>query len=316
MLPVIFFLGVFLGGNILANYAFDRLIFSKKVNNQRDRQFEVYKADTRLLVLGDSHAMRAVNPEMIDNSFNYATSATTVVEWYYMMDKLLQDPQVQLDVVLVELDLHIFNSAIHRLAGMQDPSYWCKYIDYYDLGKSDGRVVPFLLHRARGEVVYLGGLGDTEELLQFKADGYQTELVKGFVPSDNQEKRNIQHWARSQARAQLYGEQAVDPLILDYMVRLLALCQAHGVQVVLVSFPVSTYYWQAAAEYVDAEVYFEQVFARLDSEGLQPLWLDYHDLLVERQSQLFRDPDHLAEQGANEFSTILADELQQRQLLP
>ena len=299
--------------NAIINQLYTQAVLSKLLIFKREEQFQEVKDDVSILFLGDSHSESGLWPRYIPDSFNLSNSAENFIQTYYKIAYYLEKEQLDIALVTLPLDIHEFSS--HRADKFTSPYYWKKYVNYYELGNKKGEIFKYLQQRLVGELRIFNGLDFTVEFLVEGA--FMGEIEQGFFMRklDLSEYSNISGYAASRARYHLEDADYLDPLLLEYFLRMLELLKDHDVNVVLIRFPVTEEYLDGVSEYVSIEGFYEELEEILGENGFDYPILDYHDLYY-GQYHLFNDPDHLNVTGAELFSLIVRDDLLELDLLP
>ena len=101
----------------LINYSYIKLIQDKKIiwridviYNEYINNLEDKKID--FAFFGDSHAQRGVNPNFINNSFNFAKGGESYVETYYKLKKIIEQDKIKINNIILEIDPHSFSDKI------------------------------------------------------------------------------------------------------------------------------------------------------------------------------------------------------------
>jgi hypothetical protein len=310
--------GVFVGGlaavSLLVSVVFERMVVSQTIVARQDRQWESVERPTRVLVCGDSHAWRAVDPRAFvgeDVCFNYASGGESYFQTYYKLKAVLdrEEARHRPAVVLLPLEPHCFST--YREQYPINHAYWKRYLDYLDLGQ-----------RSR-EMARRGGQMVLSRLASYASSGSQfralltnairgrpgVRLTRGYsldwknlsrVPAEV-----VRQQARGRTRHQFAGRHHRDPLLIRYFEDCVEVCREHGCIPVLVAYPVTREYADARAALLDP-AWSEAVEALLARHRSEPLHrLDAQDWFYGRR-ELFYDVDHLNSDGAQTFTKLLA----------
>jgi hypothetical protein len=105
------------------------------------------------------------------------------------------------------------------------------------------------------------------------------------------------------------GENTAEPELVQTLADILTYGRAHGIQIVLVRFPLSTLYLEGLTSYNFAP--YEQALENHPPDAL----LDFSREYVSDQL-VFRDISHLNAEGAQRFTSVLLQALQQALMLP
>jgi hypothetical protein len=308
-------LGLFLAGffvvldPVLCRY-FDRVALRDSLLRRADRQFAAVDS-LEVLVLGDSHPQKAVDPRHLEGAFNFATSGESYLQTYWKASELLRGNPLGVEVVLLPVDMHSFSS--FRTERIVAPLYWRRYIGP---GELFGRLGPkaALLRTVDCWIAPYKGRLDLSELSLDMLLGRRGErpLVRGYrpAPADSMPdtERGVRRMARERCRLHFGGDNPLDRRLLKAFRDVVRLCREEGVEVVLVSYPVSREYLEVAQRSVSRG----ELAGAVDSvlAGCGPVrWLDYTGLFRGRR-EYFSDTDHLSVSGAEALTGRLGADLE------
>jgi hypothetical protein len=294
----------------LANQVHIRLVLSHSLQFQMDEQFDLKKNSVSILVAGDSHPQRDIDPEFLPGSFVVATSGENITQTYYRLRYYLEREQLNIKLVILPLDLHSFSD--FRADRFQHIEYWKKYIDYRELGILKGEPLEFLNYRLRGEFTYINGVQDLIDFAENQNDGENSnKLIDGYLPQSGKTLTESPDGEVLEERLQRHflNRQVLYPESVDYLLRIIELLRNHDVQLALVRFPVPEIYYNGAKDYIDVDAYYARIDQILLANGYTMPVLDYHDLFS-RHMEYFYDIDHLNTAGAVEFTKILFKDLE------
>jgi hypothetical protein len=308
----------------LLNWGLGRIYVHKQMERLRavqiERQFDQHQRTVETLAVGDSHMATGFDPRFFKDSFNFALHGETYVYNYYKLRHIL-DRNPRIRTVLLPLDFHSFSS--WRADRSLRDFYWIRYANYLELGWLSREPLEYLGKYVRGR--FFPYLGEYEELLAGPGRDAETrrpprpEIVQGYVVKTGTVVRNRERQALLRIRLHFSGRRTFDDVVALYFRKILELCAARDKTLVLVRFPVSEPYYRLAARRVaKAEV------IRRAEEMIKPYRnvrvLDFQQLFFDRDRELFDDPDHLNQAGAEiltlEIKRILTDRTDRDRELP
>src|SRR3989344_6772273 len=85
------------------NFLYTHYINSSRAIYRTELEFRQYKENIKILFLGDSHPAYAFNPDAINNSFNYATTAENYARVYFKLRKILNEEN-SIDIIVLPLE--------------------------------------------------------------------------------------------------------------------------------------------------------------------------------------------------------------------
>lgn len=277
----------------------------------KERQSYAGSVDT--IFSGASHGLCGFRPSVYDeamdtSSYNLSGSLLTMQGRYTLIQQELSRNPVE--TVILEVSYNALSRTdtthfegdyymIGRIDRLSDRLKWIgssfsydEYFDLYATALKDGR--PYLIHRMKGLLV---GAGEQED---WNPD-------RGFLPSDPKDLTLSQEAYRQEYHTVPMSTE-INQENLEYLNRILALCQQKGARVILVTLPLS----QLALNRYDNLETVRLQYAQLAQENGCLFW-DFN-LYKERTALLsdtdcFRDINHMSTKGAGAFTRLLADTL-------
>ncbi len=301
--------------NPLLGLYFDKIVMKDSLLRRADEQFSDLDI-LDVLVLGDSRSMVAVDPDLIPMSFNFSTNGESYLQTYYKVSTILDRNELGVEVIVIPLDLHSFSS--FRTERINDPLYWRRYIDFLDLSRRLGLLKSLDVLVDSWFFPYSGYLMPTGVNFEFLI-GNRTmqDLNLGFRPLQQHfgslpgEERNSV--ARSMVRRQLEGNDPLDERLLLCFGDIVDLCSKTGVEVVVVSYPITEEYLSIAESTVTRQDIILASAGVLEEYGNVHL-LDY-SRLFSGATEYFSDSNHLNEEGARLLTLRLAEDLDELSLI-
>jgi hypothetical protein len=277
---------------------------------KHDRVFLRNLETMKIGLLGNSHTFLSLHASIIPDSLNFGSLGEGYMVTYYKLKRILDREPDAFAVVILQVDLHSFSGGEFH----QGKNYrWAQFIDYYDLASFSGDYIQhgreWIQYR---EFPYAGSAKDLAHAVSGpqgqEPDVGDTPLLRDFSTVEDPERK-----AWSRAANHFKGQNWYDDRVAHYFGRILDLCEAHNIHVVLVEFPVTEEYLAQAQTFLPLEEWRARVAAAIEGRpGITHLRL--RDLYF-GQNQLFGDPDHLNAEGGVLFSTHVRDEMAQRGLL-
>lgn len=246
----------------------------------------------KLLIAGDSHSKRGINPKILGNAVNVSQQGEPYYITFWKLKKMFKDNKI---------DTLILSFAPHNIAEFND----LKLSNERWSGEMFKRIYP---------------LQEFNELSDIDIDyvEYYKVLLKetGFYPKRNHinyrgeyfnsKKTNLLA-PKESVEKQFYdsGEQlGISTVSLQYLDSILFLCKTYKVKLILVSSPVhSSYFYLIPKPILDKYKTLKKAFAkRNEVKVIDKTNLFYPD-------SLYFDVHHLNELGATRFSIELKEEL-------
>lgn len=293
---------IFLGLLLVSNY----LISSFLINHDAARiaQIEARNAILRepritTLIMGDSQALRGVNPHKFNTAYNYAAMGENGILTYYKLNDLLKQRHDIRDLILV-VNLHSFSD--YRGDFFSKIYVWRDVVNFVELSiaKRDPVIMFNLLksyffayeHMARG-AFQSSSISKQAKPILLKADYY-----KGFAPMTFDRFNDV----TDRTERYFNGKTIYDPVLIKYHQKIFDLCKKHSITVHLVRMPISKEFYNKSLQYLDDQQYLSII------HGFQYDNLRFYDLidLYAHDRNLFFDDLHLNHFGANQVSNKLS----------
>ncbi len=310
---LLLFLAVLLTINYALDRAFKAFSVHNYINKMMDDQFAVYDDTLKYLALGNSH--NCINTHILEKSFNYGSPSENFIQSYYKLKYILEKSGKKPEYVILQAD----NSSFGPKASdrYEYNSYWIKYIDYVELAKiKNNRDV--LLKWPEGKFFsYVGNYKDIQLSILYRIKFKTFEMYRGYRPhrdyhnfADEADRQKV---AWDKANLVLSKEGYFDPSIRVYFEKILQLCQAHGVNVILVRVPMTKEYYEEETKIIPVDKLWDEVDSIISRYPVYKGIFDYHGLYFDHPEYFF-DPDHLNVKGADLFTAQFAKDLGQIQL--
>jgi len=287
------------------NLLFRQSILSRTILERTDKQFEEYKKEIKILFIGDSHTKDNINPLMINNSFNFASSGENYMETYYKLKTILKDENLKLEVIILPIDLHSFSS--FRTNRFRNEWYWKKYVNYKEVAVFNDDNF-FLIKRSILSVCPVIGSG-TRILMPLLRE---SEIIKGHIKSEGNFSKieNRQEKAQQRVDYLLKNQEVLDKILLLYFKKSLELVKENKLKVVLVKFPITREHHNASNKYVpNKTIFYSKIDKIIKTVNYEPIYiLDYQNIYFDK-NYLFSNDDHLNPRGIEIFSKKIDQDL-------
>ncbi len=251
-----------------------------------------YKPDGQTLIVGDSHVMCGINPKILGNASNVAQYKEIYFESYFKLKKLLEKQQ-GLKTVILGCTPHNFSAFNDKklvkegTATVHFERYYAM-VNYQDWQEIDHNIkkkrltyfkkiflLPSLKHQAH--------IGHFDKRKPGLGKSKLNKIVKRHFIDDDEKEHGVSKIS------DLYLEKIVD------------LCKSKGIRLVLLATPVHQEYYSAIPDHIRKE-YQRQKEKYASHENVKIL--DFQQR--EYPDEMFTDHDHLASQGAKDFTRFLS----------
>ncbi len=257
--------------------------------------------DWQTLVLGSSHSYLGVDPAYLPgNAYNFAYTAQTLYFDQFLLEKYIADMPA-LERVILPISYGSLGSESYRNPGIYDKTYYYAHFygsraftDWWDIS-CHSRVALFTVKRSVDRTTSYYATDDS--LLECRRDGFYDLAFQRDLDQNAKE---------SGAFHSQYFDEALIGTNLDYLDRMIELCEKHQVQLYLISTPM----WPSYLEHIDQDRLALTV-AKIDSVSRThqiPYWNDIDHARFEAAD--FYDANHLSARGAMTYTQMLAQRIE------
>ncbi len=288
---------------LLANW-YTETVMRESIAVRTETQFHENRDGLETLILGDSHSKWDVDARRLNAAFNGALPAQSYMEAYYLLRSHIERGWIDPRFLIIGVDLHSFvKRPGSRWAFLH---FYARHVDYLEEGWRRGEPLYFAMRQIQGR--YAPYAGARANILHYLQSGRPLEseqlmdvairrgsLVRkaGFDAIAKAERTAA---ARLRAAMHLRRRESFDPRNVDDFGRLLDLCHEKGIRVLLVKFPLTREYLDAADPLIDIDEH-DRRLAELVDDRAGVAVLDVRSRFSDR-AELFTDPDHLNSRGA------------------
>ncbi len=265
-------------------------------------------AGTRVLILGDSRADCALDPERIGRTVNFSSHGESYIQNYYKFRYALENAP-SLRTVILPVDLHSFGA--FRSQRVFFDLEWQRYIDYLELWSFKKQRLSYL--REWAALRFFGFRGQYQPFIDRFVRGLRVRPVslidRGFRPrrglfSSDRGRRNSVYMASRQ----LEGSDPFSADMVFFFRRMLDLARRNGLDVVLLRSPLTPAYMKVAERLLAIDRYYQRV--RGITAGYPRVhFLDKHRLFQKNPALFFFDAQHMNVKGARFLSDSLRRDL-------
>jgi hypothetical protein len=240
--------------------------------------------ETEILISGDSHTRRALDPKRLGSAVNISQQAEPYVITYWKLRYLFRNHRPKyLLLGFSQHNLSGFNDKKFSNAAWSSEMFRRTYLigNYLSLKNIDVDYVELLMVFMR-------------EMCLFPHLGHYS-FVGNYINSNH---NNLSNPIQTIQRHFYFGgeKQGVSRLSLEYLDRIVSLCRKYRVIPILVGSPVHPKYYRVIP--YDIKQYFSKIKEKYRQQNI--LVLDYTDEVYD--DDMFFDPDHLNAKGARRFT--------------
>lgn len=296
-----------------ASRAYETLVMGTSKISIQDRGFRAASSSWSTLIMGDSHVGFGIDPSFLPGSYNAGFDAENYAGTLFKLRYVLNNRPGSVRMVVCSFDPNMFSS-YKAAPPMRNAFVWRRY---FNLSNVIGVYGPW---QALGYLTVSRVFPHNGELASF-VKFVRVSMIEQQPPpqvlqghfttsfrfdSLSEAQRTTQGTRR--AASHFENQVLYDPLMTDCFWQIVDLCESRGIRLVLVTLPGTDDYYRPATEIYGVDR--ENQSLRLDLGNRSGVViLGYSDLFFERDD-LFMNPDHLNEEGAQLFSRYLAQDLQ------
>lgn len=285
---------------LLINTLYIKTVISDKMILRQDELFEKNKNNIEILFMGDSHGNCSVNPEYIENSFNFSTVGENYEQTYYKFRNIINEVP-KLSTIVIPIDLHSFYN--YRKNPYSDVWYWKKYLSFQELNIQTGKNYLNLLTNAY--LPFIGNGIDMKRIL-FWEEKIISPLYKGHSFLDYKiEKELLQEESEVRVKTQFISKELDQDLINSFLY-IIDIAIQNNKKIILIKYPVTESYLHEAEKKGANMDFFSAIKNKIPSYDKLYI-LDFQKSIEDLN--FFADSDHLNKSGAEYFSKILNIEL-------
>lgn len=276
-------------------------LLQKSTISKTDYQFKNNINQTKILFFGDSHVKNGVNPNYINDSFNFAFSGESNLETYYKIKGILKSNHSNLCLFILPIDPHTFSS--YRSKRIREEWYWKRYMDFKEISQQNNLSYFNLLIKSHFPII---GNGKTVIELILRKEKY-SKIEKGyqFLYGNFSKIFNKSKVASNRIKPHMSNHNLLDKNIINYFLKIIKLSKNNNISIILIKYPLSKEYLVESEKYIP-ENYYNYIYNI--TKHYNVTILDYQKLFY-NNSGYFRDSDHLNPTGAEIFSKRIQEDI-------
>lgn len=294
--------------NLLLDQAFKTFSVHNILNEQMDEQFVEYDDTLKYLAIGNSH--NCINTYILENCFNYGSPSESYIQSYYKLKHILEETDKKPEYIILQSDISSYGP--FSADRYEYNSYWIKYIDFIELARiKQERSV--LSKWIEGKYFsYAGNYKDVQLSIVYRAKMKNLEMYHGYRP--HRDFRNFANEANKQRSAWNAAQRFLskdiyfDRTTKIYFEKIIQLCQANDVKIVMVRYPLTKEFSDEERKIVPTEKLFREVEEIATRYDVYKGTFDYHNIYFDHPEYFF-DPDHLNVKGSDLLTKRLASDL-------
>ncbi len=300
------FLLVVLLVHLGTRHAFMTWIEGQDPSLARETAFVRDTSGSRIVILGDSHSMWGIDPDVLVNSVNLSAPGEGYLRCYFRLAYILKRRPESVRAVILPLELYSFYenygmwfrerghvTRVNAASFLNGPQSYrdslANYFHYYVFPYAD--ILETLDTFSR-------------ENVGAKAAELDAIRRRSIVEISGENKVRL---AESFLDLAMEDGAWYSQLQMDYLEATLALCRRHNIPVYLVRFPTTQQFYDAASKRMPIDAY-EDCVAALCARYPEASVLDYQKSLFGKDDYFF-DAHHMNYEGMKEFTLRLAHDM-------
>lgn len=295
--------------NFVLHHLYHRFMIINRLNEHQDEQFEALDSLTGCLLIGNSH--NPLNPNIIGNSFNYASPHELFHQTYFKLKAALERPGIHPKFVVLPVDASAFSP--YAAHSMRFHDFWVKYVDFPQLYKETGENNYWRAFAMAKTCSYVGNytymwqsLGGLFIDFSPMENGYRPP--RNFKNWEDVPDKMKTGWERAHSFLSTFDNSQPHPLMLDYFERILEHCQENGIDVVLYRSPFTKEFLINADKFIDYQSFDHTIDSVAYQYGNVKEIFDYRTVFSDRPDMFF-NADHVNPIGADSLTRLFLEDL-------
>ena len=284
----------------------DRLEIRKKLEWQEHKE-TLSNAALDYAFWGDSHTKCGLNPEYIENSFNFGNDGENYIETYFKIRKLTEEENIKVESIILQLDTHTFSSTLLANNRLFNKLYYKDYMSLKDFASLTEKNYLVIFFESEMRII-----GNGTKVIDYLIKGPDSKVLKlGWQKNTKDFSKNKDSTLTAKKYTRHFEKDLVliENKIFDYFQKTLKIASENQIKIVFIKYPVSNEYDnELKRNNLPRDDYYKELFARIDETTTDYIVLDYYDLFFEHPEYL-NDSDHLNYIGSEILSQKVADDL-------
>ncbi len=260
---------------------------------------------------GDSHVRDGLNPEFIDNSFNFGNGEENYIETYYKIKKII-DGGIKINNFVLQLDPHTFSDKFRTNKELSiEKGHYNKAIPLIDAKKiKPDNMAQFLK-------VNYPMIGHGRELIAYSLNPQDSNRIESGW-TNNTEKFNLKDKTDVASKRYNYffskTPNLLDNTTIKYFLKIFDIAKHENIGIIFIKYPVTKEYnIEFIKHNISIEDYYSNLFKEINKTFTKYVILDYYDDFFENP-EYFGDSDHLNSLGSRVLSKKVWKEIQNKNL--
>ena len=269
---------------------------------KNDLRLDTHRSSIDFLFMGHSRPGHAINDSLIPNAFNFASNGESNIYTYYKLKYLLEQTDKDINYIVFPIGHASFFD--QKNPYIVNHNYWNKYIDYTELGAAKSERFKYI--QVNAQSTFTPYAHWINQVLNRKFPKLSHKKGGLHLLANNEKK---QAHAYTIIKNNLESRNYFSDISLSYFKRTIALCEKHNKKVILIRYPITSYYKEASETLISQQgLNHKGLNTILSSLEKVTIW-DFENLYFGRD-ELFKDAHHMNAAGRLEFSEFLKTRLE------
>ncbi len=254
-----------------------------------------------LLIIGDSHAKRCVDPDQIASSFNSAYYGENPALTYYHLKHLVNDLKIKPKRVLFQIDITRF--AKNFLRHYKNKFFYQTFVDNDELRDLD------IITNEQWLENELFKVAPQLEFLSVvkRVNNNEKNTKKTFASFSNAERKKMAHDFISKQLIPNGFDDLYDQTSLSYLKKTIQFCQENQIKLIAIKYPVTDYYLKELEDICQRDLSADTPQDKIIQDWKIPLIDFEHSFL--KDYELYSDSHHMNPEGKKRCTALLIQKL-------
>jgi len=295
MFFILLFLCLFLINFIYIKKIYDKKLFSRKRMDFENYINELDEKKINYLFLGDSHAMKGVNPEYIEGAYNLGYDGENYMETYFKLRRIIEEDVVEIENIVLEIDLHSF----YRSTKIKEIEYCSDIALIREMSIANNQT---FIETWLDSCIKI--IGNGYDLFYLYKNRDKVDICQGYIPKyENFTNKNKELIAKKRCNNQ-FGRKSIEEDEMFFLLKSMQLAIENDMDIVLIEYPVTREYnFELKNLEINRNEQYSIIFNRISKlfPNLEYKHFDYHNIFFDK-NKYFSDSDHLNFTGAKLLS--------------
>ena len=314
MKKLLFKILLILVGFLIINQIFNSLYYNRiesYMDNERKlKEFVHFDGKLKYLFLGSSHSQNAIDPSIIGNSYNFASSLESCLQTYYKLKATVEDLKKEPEYVIIPVDLSTFSQ--FRVNRFRNESSLLHFSDYWELYRITGEFEYIAQYINTKFFLYSGKVKFLRRFFKTRRAYFLKNPRLGFKDQQGNLLEDFPNGpdAECKRKANLYFNEGTywNKYAVIYFEKILNYCKANNIKFVGIKMPLSENYIKECSRFFSIEEFNMRVDSLFKPYKSNASLIDLRHEFRDHQDY-FWNPDHIGASGAVVLSPLIKAKL-------